>query len=72
MFDNPSDEYLLQGMIQQAAKRGLTVWAYAVHTGSAKLLKMSIMWRAMTDSAFCQDALERAVQAHGNRYLRPT
>lgn len=54
----------------RAKKANMTPYAFAVHTGEARLIKLMSTWQAMTDYNHCMETYARHADLWGRTFTR--
>lgn len=62
---NAEDSERLGDLFRRAERAGMSLWAYAVHTGRAADARVADIYRAVVDPDYCQGVLIRHL---GDRY----
>lgn len=60
------EQVRLSDLERRAREAGMSLWAYAVHTGRAADIKLAAVYRAMTDRSHCIAVLSRHL---GSRHV---
>lgn len=65
-----TDYALLTGLMKRAEAADMSLYAFAIHTGNAYAIKVTDVWRAMSDGDYCQFVFTRHFKRRRHLYVR--